>query len=56
MKPERGASCASTPVQEKLAEAAAETLAALDVEAEEEATAPADPQAEASEPEEPHRD
>lgn len=46
----------SDPVQEKLAEAAAETLAALDVEAEEEATAPADPQAETSEPEEPHRD
>jgi hypothetical protein len=43
----------SDPAKEKLAEAAAETLAALDaVETEEES---ADPQAQAPEPEEPHR-
>lgn len=43
------------PAKEKLAEAAAETLAAPDVEAEEESTAPAEPPAQAPEPEEPHR-
>ena len=40
------------PTKEKLAEAAAETLAAPDVEAEEESAAPAEPRAEATEPEE----
>ncbi len=39
------------PTKEKLAEAAAETLAAPDVEAEEESAAPAEPQAEATGPE-----
>jgi hypothetical protein len=43
----------SDPAKEKLAEAAAETLAAPDVETEEESAAPADPQA--PEPEEHHR-
>lgn len=37
------------PTKEKLAAAAAETLAAPDVEAEEESAAPAEPQAEATE-------
>jgi hypothetical protein len=45
----------SDPAKEKLAEAAGETLAAPDLEAEEEPAAPADPQAQAPEPEEPHR-
>jgi len=35
----------SDPAKERLAEAAAETLAAADVEAEEESAAPADPRA-----------
>jgi hypothetical protein len=46
----------SDPVKEKLAEAAAETLAAPEVEAEEESAAPADPPASASEPGEPPLD
>jgi hypothetical protein len=40
------------PTKEKLAAAAAETLAAPDVEAEEESAAPAGPRAEATPPEE----
>jgi hypothetical protein len=44
----------SDPAKEKLAEAAAETLAAPDVEPEAESTPPADPQA-APAPEEPRR-
>ena len=44
----------SDPAKEKLAEAAAETLADPD-ETEEEPAAPAGPQAQAPEPEDPHR-
>ena len=46
----------SDPAKEKLAEAAAETLANPEVvETEAESTAPADRQAQAPEPEDPHR-
>jgi hypothetical protein len=46
----------SDPVKEKLLEAAAETLAVAEVQAEEESAAPADPPAPPSESdEEPHR-
>lgn len=46
----------SDPAKEKLAEAAAETLADPDVvETEEEPAAPAGPQAQAPEPADPHR-
>jgi len=45
----------SDPAKEKLAEAAAETLAAPDVVEMEEPAAPADPRAQAPEPEDPRR-